>query len=386
MSLPLARRLDHIEPFRVVQILERAGELNADGGPRVITLCVGEPDQGTPPKVLEAGRRALDNADLRYTNVLGTAALRTALSEMYSSRYGADVAPGRIIVTAGASGALTVACATLLDRGDELLLSDPGYPCNRTFAAVAGADVRGIPVDADSNFQLTPTSVAAHWGDATRMVMCASPSNPTGTIATSDDLVGIVDVARSRGGIAIVDEIYAELVYDRTPTSVLARTGDAVIVNSFSKTWGMTGWRLGWMVVPDELVEPIQRLGGNLFISPSAPAQAAALACFDSWDDVEARRHEFAARRDVLIDGLRSIGFGIPVVPEGAFYVYADCSAFTDDSYRFTFEVLERARVAITPGIDFGRHHANQFVRFAYTNSLDNINQALERLALMLRQ
>jgi aspartate/methionine/tyrosine aminotransferase len=383
----LASRLQRIAPFRVVEVLERAAALGADGGLPVITLCVGEPDQGTPTSVLAAGQQALSRSDHRYTNSLGIAPLRQALAAMYAERYGTHVDPQRIVITSGASGALTLTAATLLGHGDELLVSDPGYPCNRVFGALVDGDVRGLPVDEANNFQLDAAQLTDSWREHTRAVMVASPSNPTGTCATPSQLTALIDTAEALGGVAIVDEIYGELVYDQARSTVLTARDSAVVINSFSKTWGMTGWRLGWMVCPEWMVEPVQRLAGNVFISPSSPAQWAALACFDSdvWDEVEARRVQFQQRRDVLVEGLRQLGFGIPVMPTGAFYVYADCSMFTDDSHRFVYEVLEGARVAITPGIDFGSHRAEQFVRFSYTNSLANIIEALDRLALFLK-
>jgi aspartate/methionine/tyrosine aminotransferase len=382
----LASRLQRIAPFRVVEVLERAAALHHDGGPAVITLCVGEPDQGTPAPVLAAGQRALDRRNHRYTNSLGTMVLREALASMYDERYGVPVDPARIVITAGASGALTLTAATLLGHGDELLVSDPGYPCNRVFGALVDSDVRGLPVDASNNFQLDATQLTKSWGDHTRAVMVASPSNPTGMCATPSQLSELVDAAEALGGTAIVDEIYAELVYERDRATVLATRDTPIVINSFSKTWGMTGWRLGWMVCPEWMVEPVQRLAGNVFIAPSAPAQSAALACFapSVWEEVEQRRIEFQTRRDVLLNGLVQLGFVIAARPDGAFYIYADCSAFTDDSHRFVYEVLEGARVAITPGIDFGTHLAERYVRFSYTNSLANINEALDRLATFL--
>jgi aspartate/methionine/tyrosine aminotransferase len=383
---PVAQRMSRIAPFRVVQVLERAAAMRDDGGPPIITLCVGEPDQGTPRQVLAAGRQALERGDHRYTNSLGITPLRERIAAMYGERYGAAVDPARVVVTAGASGALTLAAATLIGHGDELVLSDPGYPCNRVFAAVVEADVRAIAVNADTNFQLTAAAVRAGWGERTRAVLLSSPSNPTGTCLDAQELRAVVDTTESLGGTAIVDEIYSELVYDTPRSSVLAATDAPVVINSFSKTWGMTGWRLGWMVCPEWMIEPVQCLAGNVFISPSSPAQWAALACFEPevWDEVEARRAQFQQRRDVLVAGLRQLGFGVPVMPNGAFYVYVDCSMFTDDSHRFVYEVLDGARVAITPGIDFGSYRADQFVRFSYTNSLDKINEALDRLATFL--
>jgi aspartate/methionine/tyrosine aminotransferase len=313
-------------------------------------------------------------------------ALQEAISEYYRSRLGAAVPAERIAVTTGASGALLMALAATVDPGGEVLLADPGYPCNRTFARLFEGRARGVAVDAGTNYQLTAALVADRWDDRTASVLVATPSNPTGTVVAPDELAAIADVVAARHGVLYVDEIYGELVYDRTPTTVLTHTDDAFVINSFSKTFGMTGWRLGWMVVPEWALDAVRALAQNIYISPPAPAQHGALAAFSPvvWDEVARRRAAFQERRDLLVGGLRDIGFGVPVRPQGAFYVYADVSRFDADSTAFARRLLEEAGVAVTPGRDFGTNGAARHVRFSYTTTLADIHEGLDRMAAYL--
>jgi aspartate/methionine/tyrosine aminotransferase len=381
----LAVRTDAIEPFRVVEVMEQAWELVRQGR-SVIGFMVGEPDFGTPLAVVEAAARSAASGRVHYTASLGIPALRHAIGAAYDERFGVDVAPDRIVVTTGASAALTMALSATVDPGREVIVTDPGYPCNRTFVRLAGGLPRSVPVDAATNYQLTAPLVAGAWSDATSGVLVATPSNPTGTVVAPDELAGIADTVAARGATLYVDEIYGELVYDRRPTTVLSHTDDAFVINSFSKTFGMTGWRLGWMVVPDWAAGAIAALAQNLYISPPAPPQHGALAALtpEGWAEVEERRLAFQSRRDLLVGGLRDIGFGVPVRPEGAFYVYADCSRFDDDSARFARRLLTDAGVAVTPGLDFGTHRAGRHVRFSYTTGLAEIEEGLERMASYL--
>jgi aspartate/methionine/tyrosine aminotransferase len=381
----LAARMDDIEPFRVVEVMEAAWELEA-AGRSVVWLVAGEPDFGTPAPVVDAAARAAAHGHVHYTASLGIPALRHAISAYYAERFGVDVPVERVAVTTGASGALLMALAATVDDGGEVVLTDPGYPCNRTFVRLNGGVPVGVPVDADTNYQLTAELVDKVWTERTAGVLLATPSNPTGTVVAPAELVAIADAVAERQGTLYVDEIYGELVYDRSPTTVLAHTDDAFVINSCSKTFGMTGWRLGWMVVPPWAVDAVRTLAQNMYISPPAPAQHGALAAFtpEVWAVVEDRRQAFLERRDLLVGGLRSIGFGVPARPEGAFYVYADISAFDADARAFARRLLHDAGVAVTPGLDFGTHGADRHVRFSYTTSLEQIQEGLDRMAAYL--
>jgi aspartate/methionine/tyrosine aminotransferase len=308
--------------------------------------------------------------------------VRAAISNFYRERYGAEVPASRIVVTSGASGALLLAIGVLIDPGDEVLMADPGYPCNRNFVRMMGGVPAEIPVGAESAYQLLPEMVARNWNSKTKAVMVASPSNPTGTLMPEDALREIAAIARVRGGAMIVDEIYHGLVYEGDYTTVLKFSDDVFVINSFSKYFNMTGWRLGWMVVPENYVREFDKLSQNIYLSAPAPSQHAALAAFApaTIAILDARRDEFRARRDFLVPALRELGLRIPVVPQGAFYIYADCSALSKDSFGFARDLLETAGVAITPGADFGAHAAGQHVRFAYTNSIPVLAEGVRRI------
>jgi aspartate/methionine/tyrosine aminotransferase len=378
-----------ITPFRVVEVMEQAWAVEA-AGRTVVHLEVGEPDFGTPAPVVEAATRAIADGLVRYTSSLGLPTLRDAISGYYATRFGIDVPARRIVVTTGASGALLLALAATVDRDDEILLSDPGYPCNRNLIRMCEGIPRPVPVGAPSNYQLTAGLVADHWDERTRGVLLATPSNPTGTVVPAAELAAIADLVTARGGVCFVDEIYGELVYDAPPVTVLARpdTGACFVVNSFSKTFGMTGWRLGWLVCPEWATPAVEVLAQNAYISPPVPAQYGAFAAFTEpvWAEVAERRAAFHRRRDLLVEGLRDIGFSIPVTPQGAFYVYAGCSAFDPDSFALAGRLLTEAAVAVVPGCDFGEHGAAGHLRFSYTTSLDQISLGLERLAGRLRR
>jgi aspartate/methionine/tyrosine aminotransferase len=379
--------MSSIKPFRVVDVMEQAWAAEA-AGRHIVHLEVGEPDFGTPAAVVEAATRAIADGLVRYTSSLGLPALREAISGYYATRFGVDVPARRIVVTAGASGALLLALAATVDRDDEVLLSDPGYPCNRNLILMCEGRPRAVPVSAPSNYQLTAGLVADHWDERTRGVLLATPSNPTGTVVPPGELAAITDLVEARGGLCFVDEIYGELVYDTQPITVLGQpdTDGCFVVNSFSKTFGMTGWRLGWLVCPEWALPAVETLAQNVYISPPVPAQYGAFAAFTEpvWAEVAERRAAFHRRRDLLVEGLRDIGFSVPVTPQGAFYVYADCSAFSDDSFSFAGQILTEAGVAVVPGCDFGEHGAAAHLRFSYTTSLDQISLGLERLAAYL--
>ena len=377
-----ARRMESIQPFRVVDVMERAWAAEA-AGRSIVHFEVGEPDFGTPASLVEAATKFLAGGKVGYTPSLGITPLREAISGYYAERFGVDVPPRRVVVTTGASGALMLAVAATVDRDDGILLTDPGYPCNRNLIRMCEGRPEPVPVEAASDYQLTADLVAERWQATTRGVLLATPSNPTGTVVPPGELAAIVDVVAERGGVAFVDEIYGELVYDRPPSTVLAHSDGVFVVNSFSKTFGMTGWRLGWMVAPEWALPAVEVLAQNAYISPPAPAQAAAVAAFSSEvaAEVEERRRAFHARRDLLVDGLREIGFGVPVTPQGAFYVYARCDTFGNDSFTLAGRILDEADVAVVPGNDFGDFEPERHLRFSYTVSHDQIRLGLARLA-----
>ena len=381
----LAARLAAIQPFVVMEIQRRAFEL-ARAGRSIIHLEIGQPDFGAAPSVVAQAQKVLARDPLRYTESLGIPALRERIARWYHDRYAVPVSPEQIIVTTGASGAFALLCGALVGPGDQVLMPDPCYPCNRHFVRMFEGEARLIPVDESSAYQPTADLVEQHWTPQTRGVMLASPSNPTGTCIELDALRAISTVARARGGFTIVDEIYQGLTYGREGETALQVAPDAIIVNSFSKYFAMTGWRIGWIVAPQPLVAAIERLAQNAFICPPALAQHAALAAMapEAVAVHEARRGEFHARRDYLVPALRALGFGIPVLPSGAFYIYADASRFGDDANLLAREILEVASVAVTPGLDFGLHRANRYLRFAYTRSMDDLREGVQRLRRFL--
>ena len=381
-GLQLAQRVAEVAPFHVMELLARARELEA-AGRTIVHMEIGEPDFPTAQPICDAGIRAIESGQLFYTPALGIPELRAAISRFYRERYGVDVPASRIIITSGASGALLLAIGVLIDPGDEVLMADPGYPCNRNFVRMMGGVPAEIAVGAESAYQLLPEMVARHWTPRTKAVMVASPSNPTGTLMPEASLRAIAAATRERGGALIVDEIYHGLVYDGAYTTALTHSDDVFVINSFSKYFNMTGWRLGWMVVPAAYVREFDKLSQNIYLSAPTIAQHAALAAFTpaTIAILEERRAQFKARRDFLLSALRELGFRIPVIPEGAFYIYADCSALTRDSFAFARDLLETAGVAITPGADFGSHAAEHHVRFAYTNSIPVLAEGVRRIA-----
>ncbi|ADX46815.1 Aspartate transaminase [Paracidovorax avenae ATCC 19860] len=393
--MKFSRRAERIEPFYVMEIAKAAQALAREvaGGPEpMIFLNIGEPDFTAPPLVREAADRALRSGATQYTNALGLDALRERISGWYAERFGVAVPARRIVVTAGASGALQLACLALIEQGDEVLMPDPSYPCNRHFVSAADGRAVLVPSTAAERFQLSADKVAAHWGPQTRGVLLASPSNPTGTSIAPDELRRIHAAVQARDGFTLIDEIYLGLSYEEAfGHTALAIGEDIVSINSFSKYFNMTGWRLGWMVVPEAMVPVVERLAQNLFICPSTVAQHAALACFepDSIAEYERRRAEFKARRDYFIPALESLGLSVPVRPDGAFYAWADCTAAArhlgvEGSWDFAHEVMRRAHLALTPGRDFGSHAPETFVRFSTANSMAQLQEAVARLSRLL--
>ena len=386
--MPIADRMKAIAPFRVMAILAEARRLEAQGKD-IVHMEIGEPDFVSPTPVISAGRRALDAGRTHYTPATGLPALRSAIAGYYEARFGIDVPPGRIIVTPGASGALQLALAALINPGDRVVIPDPAYPCNRHMVALFDGEVVDLPVDRAQGFQVAPERLKSCVDTRTRMLMMASPANPTGQVNTGAQLAQMNDILRARSGAYLLcDEIYQGLQYEGPIETAAAMDADNVIViNSFSKFFGMTGWRIGWMVVPEPLADPVDRLAQNLFLAPPTLSQYAALSAFDaeSMAVLEDRRLAFQQRRDFLYAALVELEFDPGPRPAGAFYLYADASGHTQDSAAFCADLLRHEGVALTPGVDFGRHLADRQVRFAYTTSLDRLEIGVERIRRFLR-
>ncbi|MEY2622093.1 MAG: hypothetical protein RIT26_1913 [Pseudomonadota bacterium] len=387
----IAQRALRIEPFHVMEVAKAAADMarrQAGDAAPMLYLNIGEPDFTAPPGVVEAAQKALFEGRTQYLPALGLPALRERLSAWYAQRFGVQVPARRIVITAGASAALQLACLALIEAGDEVLMPDPSYPCNRQFVSAAEGRAVLLPCGASQRYQLGMAQVRQHWTQATRGVMLASPSNPTGTSIAPDEMARIHDWVSQKGGVTLVDEIYLGLSFDAAyGQTALAIDEQIVSINSFSKYFNMTGWRLGWLVVPDALVSVIERLAQNLFICASAIAQHAALACFedDSLALYEQRRAEFKARRDFFVPALQECGLSVPVMPDGAFYAWADCTALCQKlglpgSWELAFELMRRIGVAATPGRDFGSHQTEQHIRFSTANSMAQLEDAARRL------
>lgn len=396
-----AARVAEIAPFEVMEVLARARALG-EAGRDIIHLEVGEPDFATAAPIIAAAQHAIARGETKYTPALGLPALRAAIAEYYARCHGVQISAERVVVTAGATGALLLLSALLLDPGNAVLMTDPGYPCNRNFMHLFGALPQSVAVGPAQAYQLDDTMLAAHWRANTRGALLASPANPTGAMLTDAQLRAAAHCCRERGGFLIVDEIYQGLTFpDACGDKVVAcpehgRTGiasvsatalavvdDAYIINSFSKYFGMTGWRLGWIVAPLAAVPALERLAQNFVIAPSTIAQHAGIAALqpDALAIHETRRQALRERRDFLLPSLRKLGLQIPLVPQGAFYLYADISALGIDSRTFCARALEEAGVALTPGYDFGAYRAGEHVRFACTESVARLGEAVERLA-----
>lgn len=379
----LAQRLASIQPFHVMDILARARALEA-AGRSIIHMEIGEPDFPTADAIVAAGVAALQAGKTHYTPALGLPELRRAIAASYAP---VSIDPERVVVTPGASGALMLVLAALLDGGDEVLLADPGYPCNRNFVHLFGGRPTLVPVDADSGYQLTAEMIEAHWSPRTTVVMVASPSNPTGTLIPDAEMERIVRCVAAHGGTLVVDEIYHGLTYGTQTSSVLRYTNDVFVLNSFSKYYGMTGWRAGWLVAPPGYIDALDRLAQNIYLAVNTPAQYAALTALSTElrPVLEERRQEFERRRNFLLPALRGLGFDIPVTPQGAFYLYADCAPLGVDAETLASGLLEEAGVAVTPGRDFGIYRAKQHLRFSYANTIDNLREGVRRIKAHLQ-
>jgi aspartate/methionine/tyrosine aminotransferase len=389
-AMRISSRAESVAPFFALQFQERAAQLEAQGH-HVAKLCIGEPAFGAPPEVIEKARSALSASTLPYTEALGLRRLRHAIADYYATRYGVEVNASRILITAGASAGLLLATAALVEPGDEVLLADPSYPCNRQLLRSFGAVAELVPTDESTRFHLNCALLLRHWSARTRGLMLTTPSNPVGSSLSPMELTALCAFARARSAWRIVDETYLGLAdpdpSGRPAPSVLSLDPEAFVINSFSKYFGMTGWRLGWCIVPPDLVTPMKRLAQNYYVSPPTLAQYAALACFSpsSLAVCEARRIELVARRHLMLAGLKRMGLSVPVEPDGAFYVYVDIRRSGLDALEFCERALEEAHVALTPGCDFGHCGANTHVRLSYAASREEIQEGLARLEKFFR-
>ena len=391
----ITQRAHRIEPFYVMEMAKAASELAqqvAHSAKPMLFLNIGEPDFTAPPLVQEAAYQAITQGRTQYTPATGLPALRERISHWYSQRFGLEVSADRIVLTSGASGALQLACLALVEAGDEILMPDPSYPCNRHFVAAADGRAVLIPTTAQDRFQLSAAQVREHWGPNTRGVLLASPSNPTGTSIAAAELRQIHEHVSAKGGITLVDEIYVGLSYDPLYGQSALQLGEDIIsINSFSKYFNMTGWRLGWLVVTPKLVAVVERLAQNLYICPSAVAQHAALACFEpeSLAIYETRRQSFKERRDFFIPALNQLGLTVPVMPDGAFYAWADCTQACErlgvaNSWDLAYALMRQAHVAVSPGRDFGQAQTMNYIRFSTATALPELHEAVRRLQAVL--
>lgn len=387
----IAQRMKKISPFYVMDILAQARKLESEGHD-VIHLEVGEPDFVTPQSVKDAAKQAIDADKTFYTQATGLPELKGKISTYYQQRLGAKVKAENIVVTPGASGALQLALSVVVNPGQNVLMADPGYPCNRHFVRLLEAQAKTVNVGPDTQYQLTHELIDKNWDKHTAAVLLASPANPTGTLVKPEEMQKIIEVVKKHKGVLLVDEIYQGLVYELSDYTALAfnddQWRDIFVINSFSKYFSMTGWRLGWLVVPDAYLSAVERLAQNLFLAPTTVSQYAALGAFD--DDnlkiLDARRDELHQRRDFLLNGLIDLGFDISVKPGGAFYIYANVEKFSHDSFGFCEQLLKQAHVAITPGLDFGDYRPQLHVRFAYTQNIDRLAEALQRIRVFLQR
>jgi aspartate/methionine/tyrosine aminotransferase len=387
MKSLVADRIQDISPFYVMELLRRAKTLEQQGRD-IIHLEVGEPDFPTPDSVLRAGAKILQQGDIKYTPAAGLPALREAIADYYLQHYQVKLDAGRVFITPGASGAFLLALGASLNPGETVLMADPCYPCNRNFVHLYGGLPKAINVSSKTAYQLTASLIKQNWDESSKGILIASPSNPTGTVISPNALQQVIEQTRALGGCFYSDEIYHGLVYGEKAASALQYSDDVFVINSFSKFFGMTGWRIGWLIVPEAFINAVEKLAQNLFIATPTQSQFAALASFadENMAELEQRRQAFEKRRDFLYQGLQTLGFELTEKPQGAFYLYADCSRFTDDSFQFAKALLEQEGVAVTPGKDFGENQANTHIRFAYTVSIDKISAALIRLERFICQ
>ncbi len=381
MKSTIARRMQGFSPFYVMELLQRAKQLEAEGR-SIIHMEIGEPDFETPKPIIEKALKYIQAADVKYTGAAGLIELREKIADFYQQQYNVKLSPQRVFITPGASGAFLLALGVSLNPGEEILMTDPCYPCNDNFVRLLGGQSKFIDVDASTDFHLSGPLITQNWQENTRGVLIASPSNPTGTVISAVALEAVIQQVNKQGGCFYSDEIYHGLVYGKKAYSALQFSDEVFVINSFSKYFSMTGWRVGWLVVPEQFCDAVERLAQNIFISTPTHSQYAALAAFNAENlvELEQRKSEFEKRRDFLYTHLLRLGFDIEVKPEGAFYIYANCSRFTDDSFKFAKELLEQQGVAVTPGKDFGKNNENHYIRFAYTAPIAKMSVAIERL------
>jgi len=375
----VTKRATEIPPFIVMDVLERAHELEREGRD-IIHLQIGEPDFPTPKCICDAAREAIGRGETHYTHSLGLIELREAICEYFYGKYSVTIDPDRILVTSGTSPALFMIFSALLEAGDEIIMSDPHYPCYPNFAEFLGAKPVPINVEEEDAFQLRPSEIEKKIGPKTRAILINSPSNPTGNLLSRERMEKIAGL----GPLVVSDEIYHGLVYGEKEHSILEFTDNAFILNGFSKLYAMTGWRLGYLIAPPEFVRPLQKIQQNFFISAGSISQWAGIAALTKADaDVEQMKSIYDERRKYMIKRIREIGFGLAVEPAGAFYMLANAKHLAESSYDLAFEILEKAGVGVSPGIDFGKG-AEGFLRFSYANSLENIKEGLDRIEQFL--
>ena len=377
MALKVAGR-GSISPFIVMDVMRAANEREASGRD-VLHLEVGQPSTPAPRAVRDAAKRALDSDRLGYTDAFGVPALRERIARFYDEEYGVATTPGRVVATTGSSGGFVLAFLAAFDAGDRVALASPGYPCYRNILSAVGVEPVLIPVGPETNFQPTPEQIDEISGDIDGLII-ASPSNPTGTMIGADDLRALVSYCEYRGIRLISDEIYHGITYEEPACSALAFTNDAIVINSFSKYFSMTGWRLGWMVIPDSLVRAVECLAQNLFISPPTLSQLAAVEAFDCREELDANVEKYARNRELLLAEMPRAGFDRLSNADGAFYLYADVAHLTNDSQEFSRRMLEETGVAATSGIDFDPDLGHRYMRFSFARRTEDIAEAISRL------
>ncbi len=381
MKVPISQRMNDFSPFYVMELLQRAKELERQGK-NIIHMEIGESDMPTPAKVVQAGLDFIRTGDVKYTPAAGLPELRGKIANYYQQTYGVDLSPERIFITPGASGAFLLALGVVLNVGDEIIMADPCYPCNANFVKFFSGKAKLVNVDSRTAYQLSASKIKQNWTKKSKGVVIASPSNPTGTVIADNELDQVIKQVDELKGQFFSDEIYHGLIYNKKARSALEFSDNVFVINSFSKYFAMTGWRIGWLIVPEPFIDAVERLAQNIFISTATHSQYAALAAFteDNLNELELRKRAFEKRRDFLYHQLLKLGFKIAVKPEGAFYIYANCAAFSNDSFQFAKDLLEQEGVAVTPGKDFGLNDEKNHIRFAYTASTDKISTAIERI------
>ena len=378
--MSVAARAKELRSFIAMDVMERANALEREGR-HIIHLEIGEPDFDTPQCIKAAGIRAIQEGKTHYTHSLGIPELREAICQQHEEKYGVHVNPDQIIVASGTSPAMVLIFSALLEYGDEIIVSNPYYPCYSNIISYIGGTCIFVNVDEDDGFQFRPEEVAKRVTPKTKAILINSPSNPTGNLLSAERIQRIADL----GLYVVSDEIYHGLVYEGAEHSILEYTDKAFVLNGFSKLYAMTGWRLGYVIAPSDFIRPMQKIQQNLFISANSVSQWAGLTALrEAQPDVEQMKATYDQRRHYIIERLRELGFGITVDPVGAFYVLARAKHLSNNSYELAFEILEKAGVGVTPGIDFGTN-AEGYLRFSYANSLENIAEAMDRLGEFLK-